>query len=173
MFDILECHTQAGKGKVMKTILCLNVIKNSKYILKCTSRARSSANRHYSSLSNVLKQIKKDPLWNAGFSDAFAVMGIKEPMTLTPALLRTLAPEMFKADKDGKLMLALWGMSTQKDDDGNPTFDEKDKVIKIPVQRIVKAWTPNKVLQLLAQSAAFRAQSQEAPIVNSVDTKTT
>ena len=89
-------------------------------------------------------------------------------MTLTLAFLRTLAPEMFKADK-----LALWGMSTQKDDDGNPVLDEKGKVIKVPVQRIVKAWTPNKVLQLFAQSAAFRAQSQEAPIVNSVDTKMT
>lgn len=86
-------------------------------------------------------------------------MGVTSPMDLTPALFRDLAPEMFKADKDGKLMLALWGMSTQKDDDGNPTFDEKGKVIKIPVQRIVKAWTPNKVLQLLAQSAVFRAQN--------------
>ena len=157
----------------MKTKLCLNVINDSKLILKCTSRARSSANKHYASLSHVLKQIKAASLWNAGFSEAFTVLGVKEPMTLTPALLRTLAPEMFKADKDGKLMLALWGMSTQKDNNGNTTFDEKGKIIKIPVQRIVKAWTPNKVLQLLAQSAAFRAQSQEAPIVNSVDTKTT
>lgn len=159
MFNIKKATPRLVWVKIMKTDSFLNVINDSKHILKCTSRVRSSANKHYTSLSHVLKQIKTESLWNAGFSKAFAVMGVTSPMDLTPALFRDLAPEMFKADKDGKLMLALWGMSTQKDDDGNPTFDEKGKVIKIPVQRIVKAWTPNKVLQLLAQSAVFRAQN--------------
>lgn len=141
-----------------------SVVMKSKNALKYTAKARAAANKHYNSLSHVLKDIKTKSLWNAGFAETFAVYDIMNPHVLTPELLLNLAaPEMFKADKRGKLKLALWGMSAQKDANGNPALDEKGKVIKVPVPRIVKVWTPNKVLLLLAQSAAFRNQKPENP----------
>ena len=142
-------------------VVC-EVINNSKQVMKGTAKARASANKEYASLSNVLKQIKEKKMWSAGFGEAFAGVGITDAKDLTPALFRSLAPEVCAKDKKGKKQLAIWGMAVVKDADGMPALDAEGAIVYTPVQRIVKAWTPNKVLQILAQSAAFRAQASQA-----------
>ena len=145
--------------KVSNEVVC-NVLNEVKGVMKSTSKARAAANKEYASLSNVLKQIKAKTLWGKGFAEAFAAVGITDKDALTPAMFRELAPEVCAKDRKGKKQLAVWGMTALKDSEGEIVCDEEDNPILVPVQRIVKAWTPNKVLQILAQSAAFRAHAE-------------
>jgi hypothetical protein len=47
-----------------------------------------------------------------------------------------------------------------KDDNGMPVLDEHGKKIMRPQFRVIRAWSPNLVLKVLVQSAAFKQQEQ-------------
>lgn len=128
-------------------------IETAKDVMKKTTISRSDANHIYTSLSHVLKEIKSDRLWNAGFNAAFDAVGIRRDL-LTPALFRNIAGESFTVNK-AKVQLGLWGYTCLKDADGNPVLKNGEKVMT-PVFRVVHSWTPNLVLKILAQSAAFK-----------------
>jgi hypothetical protein len=87
-----------------------SAIAHAMYILKITAHVRTAANRKYGSLSHVLKQVKTDSLWNAGFREAFAAVGIPDAHMITPALLLNIADELCLVNEEtGKKQLGVWG----------------------------------------------------------------
>lgn len=138
-----------------------SAIAHAMCILKITAHARTTANRKFGSLSHVLKQVKKDSLWNAGVREAFAAVGIPDACIITPALLLNVADELCLVNEEtGKKQLGVWGQTCMKDDNGMPVLDEHGKKTMRPQFRVIRAWSPNLVLKVLAQSAAFKQQNQ-------------
>jgi hypothetical protein len=62
--------------------------------------------------------------------------------------------------KTGKKQLSVWGQISVKDENGISVLDEHGKNIMRPKFRVIRAWTPNLVLKVLAQIAAFKQQEQ-------------
>lgn len=139
-----------------------DAIEMAKEIVKVSNKTKKAGNMQFSSLSHVLKHVKSEEFWNAGFGKAFAAVSVTDPSQLTPAWFLNNLSAKCKKERKGKMMLCVWGLKTRKDEDGVPILDRTGNPIKDPVPRIVSSWSPNTILKLLAQSQAFRAQEQEA-----------
>ena len=133
----------------------ISIIESAKGVFKSTSKNRSEANKEFYSLSAVIRQIKTKTMWESGFGAAFASVGITNPNQLTPAILRNVSPEMCEKDKKGASYIGSWGYTAKKDEEGNKVLDKKGNPVMIPTLRRISSWSPNKLLQVLAQNAAI------------------
>lgn len=123
----------------MKTI---NVINSANEVMKSVAGSLRSANKEYTSISSVLKDIQRSAYLKAGYSDVFKAVGIDtDECKLTPAdFFAKVHKSMHGTDKKGQDYVGIWG--NKKNEDGTTT----------PVLRKVTAWTPRKVFMVLAQS---------------------
>lgn len=144
----------------METKNIFSVIESANKVMNSTKSARTAGNAEYTSLSHVLKSIKQKALWNAGFGEAFEQVGIWNSADLTPATVTSMVAEECKAvvkiKGEEKQMLGIWVAAKVRDKEtGEYVINEDGSIKTEPKFRVVKAWTPNKVLTILAQSVAF------------------
>lgn len=126
----------------MKTI---NVIENANSVIKSVANSLRDANREYTSISSVLKDIQRTQYLKAGYAQVFAAVGIdvvENKSKLTPAEFFAKVHSSLKAtDKKGNEYVGIWGTKANK---------ETGKTE--PVLRKVTSWSPRKVFMVLAQS---------------------
>lgn len=122
------------------------IISGAENILKDILKALRAADKERNSLSQVLVDIRR--LWNKGYDKAFAVVGITDsnPKEFNPTRIkRAISEKCLVKDKTGKDQIGLWGYRSIKNDKG-------EVVGKESVQRVVRSWSPSKLLRVLAQS---------------------
>lgn len=124
----------------MKTI---NVIENANGVIKSVAGNLRSANKEYTGICSVLKDIQRTQFLRAGYKEVFAAVGVDvEKEKLTPAtFFSRVHADMYGTDKKGEKYVGIWG--TKKD---------KETGLTEPVLRKVTSWTPRKVFMVLAQS---------------------
>ena len=109
-----------------------------------------AANKVYTSLNQVLKDIQRSDLMKAGYSEAFAAFGITEKVGMKE-FFAVMQPSQYVEVKKGKeteKRLGLWGWKLEKDDNG-------EIISKTAVCRPVTGWTPSKVFKALSQARAL------------------
>lgn len=123
----------------MKT---LAVIESANSVIKSVAANLREANKEYTSISSVLKDIQRSQYLRAGYREVFAAVGIDtDAVKLTPAdFFARVHKDLHGTDKKGNDFVGIWG--NKKNDDGTTT----------PVLRKVTSWTPRKVFMVLAQS---------------------
>lgn len=123
----------------MKTLV---VIEGANNVINGVAANLREANKEYTSISSVLKDIQRSQLLKAGYREVFAAVGIDtDAVKLTPAeFFERVHKDLHGTDKKGKDFVGIWG--NKKNDDGTTT----------PVLRKVTSWTPRKVFMVLAQS---------------------
>ena len=148
------------------------VINNANESMKAVRTDLRSANKEYTSISRVLKDIQRKELLDCGYKKVFDALHLEpakgkdkvEPKQFFDAL----TPEMWgqtysKAGEPvGEKWVGLWGISAKKDKAGNKVLDAAGNVVTEPVLRKVTAWTPTKLFKVWAQSEAFRAAAAAA-----------
>lgn len=127
-----------------------NFIESANVVLKSVGTEVRGANREYTSISRVLKDMQRKDLLKAGYGKAFEAVGM-EGGNITPKEFREALPaELVGTDKKGKEYIGLWGWKTiEKDAQGKVTKREA-------VLRKLTSWTPNKVLKVLAQAQELK-----------------
>ena len=120
-----------------------NIIENSNNVIKSVAASLRDANREYTSISSVLKDIQRSQYLKAGYAEVFAAVGINtEAGRLTPAdFFAKVHKDLHGTDKKGNDFVGIWG--TKKD---------KETGLTAPILRKVTSWTPRKVFLVLAQS---------------------
>ena len=123
----------------MKTI---SVINKANEVMKSVAGSLRSANKEYTSISSVLKDIQRSAYLKAGYADVFKAVGIDtDERKLTPKdFFDRVHKSLHGTDRKGQDYVGIWG--NKKNEDGTTT----------PVLRKVTAWTPRKVFMVLAQS---------------------
>ena len=123
-----------------------NFIESANVVLKAVAGDLRDANREYTSISRVLKDIQRRDMLKAGYGKVFEAVGL-EAGKITPAEFFAAVPEgMHGVDKKGKDFVGVWGWKVvERDAEGKPTKKEA-------VLRKVTSWTPNKLFKVLAQS---------------------
>lgn len=122
----------------MKTV---KVIESANVVIKSVAAQLRNANKEYTSISSVLKDIQRTEYMKAGYRDVFAAVGVDVNTKLTPSdFFARLHETQWGVDKKGKKYVGVWGMKKQEDD------------TQTPVLRKVTSWTPRKVFMVLAQS---------------------
>lgn len=123
----------------MKTLV---VIESANVVMKSVAANLREANKEYTSISSVLKDIQRSQYLRAGYREVFAAVGIDtDAVKLTPAdFFARVHKDLHGTDKKGNDFVGIWG--NKKNDDGTTT----------PVLRKVTSWTPRKVFMVLAQS---------------------
>lgn len=123
-----------------------NFIENANVVLKSVAANLRDANREYTSISRVLKDIQRRDMLKAGYGKVFEAVGL-EAGGITPADFFAAVPAgMHGTDKKGNDFVGIWGWKVvERDKEGKVTKREA-------VLRKVTAWTPNKVFKVLAQS---------------------
>lgn len=123
-----------------------NFIECANVVLKSVASDLRGANKEYTSISRVLKDIQRKDMLKAGYGKVFEAVGL-EAGNITPADFFAAVPEgMHGTDKKGTDFVGIWGWKTlEKDAEGKVTKREA-------VLRKVTAWTPNKLFKVLAQS---------------------
>lgn len=110
---------------------------------------------NYCSLSHVLRHVKRN--WDACFEDLFFRHGVMNRSDISPDLLQSvLCPEMFKVDNRGHKKIAIWIKSVKKDGNGNTVLNAEGQPSMEIKQRIIRSWSPKKLLVVLRQSIEFR-----------------
>jgi len=173
MFN-LRPPTNGLNGAIMTNNVFF-AIESGKNVMKATSKVRSHANKEFYSLSAVIKQIRTKTMWEAGYKEAFAAIGINSASDLTPVMLKKAAPELVGKTQKGESFIGIWGLTAQKDEKGNTIMDENGNTIMAPILRRVSSWSPNKLLQILAQSQAFvkaanTPKAESAPVAAPIPT---
>ena len=123
----------------MKTV---NFIESANNVIKSVAANLREANKEYTSISSVLKDIQRSQYLRAGYREVFAAVGIDtDAVKLTPAdFFARVHKDLHGTDKKGNDFVGIWG--NKKNEDGTTT----------PVLRKVTSWTPRKVFMVLAQS---------------------
>lgn len=124
----------------MKTI---SVINKANEVMKSVAGSLRSANKEYTSISSVLKDIQRSAYLKAGYADVFKAVGIDtDERKLTPKdFFDRVHKSLHGTDKKGQDYVGIWGTKTNK-----------ETGLAEPVLRKVTAWTPRKVFMVLAQS---------------------
>ena len=140
-------------------------IQSANESIKVVANNLREANREYTSISQVLKDIQRKPLMKLGYAKVFASLGLRTDGKVKPAnFFNALQPEQWKTVTTGKgenkkeeKKVGLWGWSQKKDSEGKKVFEE-DGVTPVmePVLRTISAWTPNKVFKVIAQANALK-----------------
>lgn len=129
----------------------VNFIENANVVIKSVAAELRNANKEYTSLSAVLREMKRKDMLKAGYQTVLAAVGVADANTLTPAFLREQCQEEQLVDytnkktKQVEKVMAIQGYKLA--DDGKT---------RIVVWRRVTSWTPRKVVLILAQSQAIR-----------------
>lgn len=121
-------------------------IGRSELVLKGVSVDLRGANKEYTSISRVLKDIQRRDMLKAGYGKVFEAVGLVAG-GITPADFFAAVPEgMHGTDKKGNDFVGIWGWKVvERDKEGKATKKEA-------VLRKVTAWTPNKLFKVLAQA---------------------
>ena len=125
------------------------IISGAENILKDILKSLRAADKERNSLSQVLVDIRR--LWNKGYGNAFAVVGItdKDPKVFNPARIKNaICDKCLVKDKTGKQQIGLWGYRSVKNDKG-------EVIDREAVCRVVHSWSPAKLLRVLAQSVYY------------------
>ena len=128
----------------METTNFANVIANANVTIKSVNKNLAAANREYTSISSVLKDMQRSQYLKAGFAEVFAAVGIDvmSGAKLTPAeFFASIHASLHGTDKKGNDFVGIWGVQKNKE-----TGEA------VPVLRKVTSWTPRKVFMVLAQS---------------------
>lgn len=134
------------------------VITKSAEILSVVRSDMKEANREYTSISRVLKDIQRSDLMRKGFAACFEAVGIEKGHKVEPAEFFAAVPveNWVEARKGREAMVGIWGLTTKKDEQGNVVKDAEGNEVKVPVLRAVSSWTPRKVFLVLAQAKVAR-----------------
>ena len=143
---VLTKAAAAALGVGVQSIMTnYNFIESANVVIKSVAAELRTANKEYTSISRLLKDIQRKDMLKAGYGDVFAAVGI-EAGTLTPAQFFASLPEgLHRTDKKGQTFVGVWGYKTEEDG------------TKTPVLRKVTAWTPNKLFKVLAQAKELKA----------------
>lgn len=139
-------------------------IASKKELQKKYQSNKSAGNKVYSSLSRVLKDMQRDKELKAGYAECFKALNMPFDGTITMADFKeAVQPEqevtINKGKKNEEIVTGIWGTTQKKDKDGNKMFEADGTTpIMIEVCRPVRSWTPNKVLEVLADSAVILAR---------------
>lgn len=123
-----------------------NFIESANGVIKGVSAHLREANKEYTSISRLLKDIQRKDMLRAGYGKVFEAVGMVAG-NITPAEFFAAIPEgMHGKDKKGNDFVGIWGWKVvERDKEGKATKREA-------VLRKVTAWTPNKLFKVLAQS---------------------
>lgn len=148
------------------------VINNANESMKAVRTDLRSANKEYTSISRVLKDIQRREMMKAGYGNVFAALKLQPEngkSTVEPAaFFKALVPEMWgqtynkAGEAVGEKWVGCWGIAAKKDKSGNKVLDAAGNVVTEPVLRKITAWTPTKLFKVWAQSEAFRAAAAAA-----------
>ena len=121
-------------------------IESANVVLKNVGADLRGANKEYTSISRVLKDIQRKDMLKAGYGKVFEAVGLKADH-ITPADFFAAVPkDMHGNDKKGNDYVGIWGWKVlERDKKGKATKKEA-------VLRKVTSWTPNKLFNVLAQS---------------------
>lgn len=126
----------------MNTKNLSSVIESANVVMKSVRTELRNANKEYTSISSVLKDIQRKQYLKAGYAEVFAAVGIDSNVkTITPKeFFEKVHISLHGEDKKGNDYVGIWGV--KKNEDGTTE----------PVLRKVTSWTPRKVFIVLAQS---------------------
>ena len=142
-----------------------NFIASANESVKNVSASLRSANKVYTSLSSVLKDIQRSAYLKAGYAEVFAALGFEGGKVTPKDFFAATEPEQWGVteyqNKENKKWLGIWGWAQVKDETGKPQFMPDGKTPKMEAKlRKVSSWTPNKVFKVLAQANAIAAAKQ-------------
>lgn len=138
-------------------------IQKSLESVKDVQKSLASANKEYTSISQVLKDMQRKSMMKAGYSEVFAQLGLPTDGSVVPAQLFGSLDEAqwgkTVTTKNTTKWVGLWGWSLVKNEDGTQAYEEDGKTKKREAKlRKVTSWTPSKVVKLVAQRNALRNQ---------------
>lgn len=126
----------------------VNFIESANGVMKSVAGNLRSANKEYTGICSVLKDIQRTQFLRAGYKEVFAAVGVDvEKEKLTPAtFFSRVHADLYGTDKKGEKYVGIWGWKVVKRD-GEGKAIEREAVL-----RKVTSWTPRKVFMVLAQS---------------------
>ena len=133
--------------------------------MKLVANNLRSANKEYTSLSRVLKDIQRADLMKSGYKSVFEGLGLPTDGKVTPKmLLDATCPEQWgrsfnkKGEPVGDEWLGIWGWAQKKDETGAKIYEEDGVTpVMVAVLRKVTAWSPTKLFKVYAQAQALKA----------------
>ena len=153
--NVKNNNNNVKNEKNAKSVQVVNVIEKGNEILAPVSKNIREANKEHFSISRVLADMQREAEMNKGYKVAFEAVGFDTTKKLNAAtFFGTLPSGMYKLDKKGNKRYGVWGYKVEKDKEGNI-------ISRTPVLRPVSAWSPAKVLKMLAQAKAIK---EGAPI---------
>lgn len=134
--------------------------------IKNVSASLRSANKEYTSLSSVLKDIQRSAYLRAGYADVFRALGYEGGKVTPKDFFAATEPEQWGTteykNKENEKWLGIWGWAQVKDETGKPVMMPDGKTPKTePKLRKVTSWTPTKLFKVLAQANALSAKKME------------
>lgn len=123
----------------MKTVNFSVVIESANVVLKNVAANLRDANKEYTSISRVLKDIQRKDMLKAGYSAVFEAVGLVGGNVTPKEFFDAIPESMHGKDKKGNDFVGVWGMKKEGEE-------------KVPVLRKVTAWTPTKLFKVLAQA---------------------
>lgn len=150
-----------------------SVINAASELLKKVNTDLRSANKEYTSISRVLKDIQRADMLKAGYMAVFTGLGFDPKIEkVDPAtFFASLEPEQWgqtynkAGDKVGEPWVGVWGVAKVKDAEGNYVKEVVNgvEVIKTePKLRKVTAWSPTKFFKVYSQALAIKADKKSA-----------
>lgn len=139
-----------------------NFIAASNESIKNVAASLRSANKEYTSLSSVLKDIQRKAYLDAGYKAVFDALGYEGGKVTPKDFFAATTPEQWgrtvRKNKEDEKWLGIWGWAQVKDETGKPVMEADGKTPKVePKLRKVTSWTPNKLFKVLAQANAIAA----------------
>ncbi len=151
----------------MKSFNFITVANES---IKNVSKELRNANREYTSLSSVLKDIQRVKFMEAGYATVFEGLGLRSDGKFTPReFTEVMCEEQFAEvtvgkgkDKHTEKRLGVWGYRQKVDPETKEKVYEQDGVTPVmeAVLRVVTSWTPTKLFKAIAQANAIKAQAK-------------
>lgn len=123
----------------MKTVNFSVVIESANVVIKSVAANLRDANKEYTSISRVLKDIQRKDMLKAGYSAVFEAVGLVGGNVTPKEFFDAIPESMHGTDKKGNGFVGVWGMKKEGEE-------------KVPVLRKVTAWTPTKLFKVLAQA---------------------
>lgn len=129
------------------------IIEKTTEFVKTFATDLRNANKEYTSISRVLKDIQTPEMLDAGYRKVFDALGLEGGMVIPAGFFNSIPASMHGKDKKGNDFVGIWGYRIIKDAEGK-------EVGKEPVLRKVTAWSPTRIFKVLAQAKVINSEKK-------------
>ena len=154
-----------AKPNIMQNYDIAKVVESANEVMKANSKDRKSFKESYYSLSRLLRDSQMKSMMSLT-TPLFESVGLPTTGKVKPSeVLARLSAKQLQTEKDGSVSVLMWSRVQKREKDAQgvlqPVFeaDGKTPVMVDKSSRIKEgSWNIDKLLRLMAQAAAFKAQ---------------